>query len=40
MTANIVAQLVGNTAQVINLYYDSLHLKQDTLKEAARRAIQ
>jgi hypothetical protein len=32
-----MAQLVGNTPEVINRYYDSLHLRQDTLREAARR---
>jgi integrase len=38
LTANVVAQLVGNTPDVINKYYDSLHLKKDTLREAALRA--
>jgi integrase len=37
LTANVMAQLCGNTPEVINRYYDSLHLKQDTLREAARR---
>ncbi len=39
LTANVMAQLAGNTPEVINRYYDSLHLKQDTLKEAARRVL-
>jgi integrase len=40
LTANIMAQLVGNTPQIINAYYDSLHLKQETLREAARRVME
>jgi len=38
LTANVVAQLVGNTPEVINRYYDSLHLKKDTLRDAALKA--
>jgi integrase len=40
LTANVMAQLCGNTPEVINRYYDSLHLKQDTLREAARRVLE
>ena len=38
LTANVVAQLVANTPEVINRYYDSLHLRKDTLREAAMKA--
>lgn len=37
LTANVVAQLAGNTPAVINAYYDSLHLRHDTLMEAAKK---
>ena len=37
LTANVMAQLVGNSPEIINRYYDSLHLRQDTLREAARK---
>jgi integrase len=40
LSANVVAQLVGNTPAIINKYYDSLHLRIDMLKEAAIKAAQ
>jgi len=37
LTANIMAQLVGNTPEVIDRYYDSLHLWQETLRATAQK---
>jgi integrase len=39
LTADIVAELVGNTPQTIAKYYNHLSQKKDALREAARRAV-
>ena len=39
LTADIVAELVGNTPKTIAKYYSHLESKKDTLREAARRAV-
>lgn len=36
LSANVMAQLAGNTPATINKHYDSLHLRLDALKAAAR----
>ena len=38
LSANVMAQLAGNTPAVINKYYDSLHLRLDALRAAAATA--
>jgi integrase len=39
LTADVVAELVGNSARTISKYYAHLEQRQDVLREAARRAI-
>lgn len=39
LTADIVAELVGNTPKTIAKYYSHLESKKNTLREAARRAV-
>lgn len=39
MSADIVAELVGNSPSTIHRYYSHLDQKQDVLREAARRAV-
>jgi integrase len=39
LTADIVAELVGNTPKTIAKYYNHLSQKKDALREAARRAV-
>lgn len=36
LSANVMAQLAGNTPGTINKHYDSLHLRLDALKAVAR----
>ncbi len=40
LTSNIVAELVGNSPRTIEKYYDHLDQKLDTMKEAARKAVE
>jgi integrase len=39
LTADIVAELVGNTPKTIAKYYSHLEAKKNTLREAARKAV-
>ena len=39
MTADIVAELVGNSPRTITKYYAHLESKKNTLREAARKAV-
>jgi integrase len=39
LTADIVAELVGNTPKTIAKYYSHLESKKNTLRDAARRAV-
>jgi integrase len=39
LTADVVAELVGNSARTISKYYAHLEQRQDVLRDAARRAI-
>lgn len=39
LTADIVAELCGNTPAMVTKYYSHLEAKKDTLREAAKRAV-
>ncbi|MFO0847868.1 MAG: tyrosine-type recombinase/integrase [Gemmataceae bacterium] len=40
LSANMMAQLAGNSPQIISKFYDSLHLRIDALKAAAAKVVE